>query len=281
MIGHKTLGRRQHHALPSEDFFCPQPEDNKMPSEEQGKRRFGRKLTKKKLPQRHSSVQFPERLRGGEDIHEDVAAPKTRAGQSMNQSVFSMIAAAGSKTDFHARFDEDESSDSGGERDVPNRNLAGTHNTSAEPQVAEEDSRAVTASSKKKSGHHRGILSEHKFTRALPRMHLRTQKEKNYMSRSTRLPSVGAPATGDSIMGSPTPRDAPVMSRMLEAQAQLSASTLGVEIPLLDELSPLEETNVPTSLALRLKTIFGYRNPEEVISGKHSIPVHKAMAYLL
>ena len=240
-----------------------------MPSEEQGKRRIGRKLTKKKLPQRDSSVQFPDRLQGGEDIHEDVAAPNTRAGQSMNQSVFSMIAAAGSKTDFHARFDEDESSDSGGERDGLNRPPVGTQNAVAESRTGVEDPQVVTPL-QANSGRKRSILSGHKFTRALPRMHLRTQKEKDYMSQSTRLPSLDTPVTGNSTIESPTPRDAPVMSRMLEAQAQLSASTLGVEIPLNEELSPVEESNVPTSLALRLKTIFGYRNPEEVISGKYS-----------
>lgn len=47
----------------------------------------------------------------GNDEHEDVTAAKGMPAQQMNQSVFSMIAAAGSKVDFNARF-EDGSSDS-------------------------------------------------------------------------------------------------------------------------------------------------------------------------
>ena len=80
------------------------------PEQDSGKR-LGRKLLKKRKPQRGSSVQYPERLKVGEDVHEDVTAAKGMPAQQMNQSVFSMIAAAGSKVDFNARF-EDESSDS-------------------------------------------------------------------------------------------------------------------------------------------------------------------------
>lgn len=80
------------------------------PEQDSGKR-LGRKLIKKRKPQRSSSLQYPERLKVGNDEHEDVTAAKGMPAQQMNQSVFSMIAAAGSKVDFNARF-EDGSSDS-------------------------------------------------------------------------------------------------------------------------------------------------------------------------
>lgn len=80
------------------------------PEQDSGKR-VGRKLIKKRKPQRSSSLQYPERLKVGNDEHEDVTAAQGMPAQQMNQSVFSMIAAAGSKVDFNARF-EDGSSDS-------------------------------------------------------------------------------------------------------------------------------------------------------------------------
>lgn len=82
-----------------------------MALEQDSGKRLGRKLTKKRKPQRSSSLQYPERLNVGNDEHEDVTTAKGMPAQQMNQSVFSMIAAAGSKVDFNARF-EDGSSDS-------------------------------------------------------------------------------------------------------------------------------------------------------------------------
>jgi len=83
--------------------------------EEAKKYRVGRKLTKKaRPPHRLPSAHIPERLRDGDDAQEDVTAPVKGAHgppQYMNQSVFSMIAAAGSRTDFNARFDESSDSE--------------------------------------------------------------------------------------------------------------------------------------------------------------------------
>jgi len=84
------------------------PEKKAMPS----------KLVKRKHLHRLPSARLPERLRShGEDTQEDVTAPSHGAGASryMNQSIFSMIAAAGSKTDFNARFDESSDSDENSE----------------------------------------------------------------------------------------------------------------------------------------------------------------------
>src|SRR5437773_1129309 len=73
------------------------------------KKRTSVKLSKKKRGPRQS-VDIPERFRDGEDAQDDVTAPRGNSAQYiMNQSVFSMIAAAGSKVDFHSRFDGDSS----------------------------------------------------------------------------------------------------------------------------------------------------------------------------
>lgn len=87
-----------------------------MAPEQDAGKRVGRKLIKKRKPQRSSSLQYPERLKVGNDEHEDVTAAKGMPAQQMNQSVFSMIATAGSKVDFNARF-EDGSSESEEETD--------------------------------------------------------------------------------------------------------------------------------------------------------------------
>ncbi|KAK5258316.1 Sterol 3-beta-glucosyltransferase, partial [Exophiala xenobiotica] len=75
----------------------------------------GRKLQKRnpnlhRLPSSH----IPSRLSLGADAQDDVTAPsrgRNAPAQYMNQSIFSMIAAAGSRTDFNARFDESSDSE--------------------------------------------------------------------------------------------------------------------------------------------------------------------------
>lgn len=60
-----------------------------------------------------------------------------------------------------------------------------------------------------------------------------------------------------------------MMSRMLEAEAQLGASAQGLDIPKLETgvPKPLEINHSHTSLVMRLREIFGFEKPEEVISG--------------
>lgn len=236
-----------------------------MAPEQDAKRRTGRKLTKKRKPQRNPSVQYPDRLKVGADVHDDVTAAKGQPAQPMNQSVFSMIAAAGSKVDFHARF-EDESSDSE-EEDDPSTLPYGLdmHNTdviSYEPVSEQRDTRATG----KKLGKQQWQLREHTALKSLPKLNLRTIKEKNYMSDSSGMPFAELPSISSSA--SITPRDAPVMSRMLEAQAQLGASAEGLNMSKV-ESSPgkLKDRDIPSNLVIRLKEIFGFEKPEEVISG--------------
>lgn len=188
-------------------------------------------------------------------MNEDVTAPKGRSGQYMNQSVFSMIAAAGSKVDFHARF-EGESSDSEDDDQAPSK-----------PSVVEEqlEGRQDDSVTRSKSKRQQGKSVEGRGFCHLPKLNLKTIKEKNYMSQSVWLPSKNVPSDVESPKGV-TPRDAPVMGKMLEAQATLRPS-----IPLsdIDERIPEDEKDFgsPTGLRTRLMEIFGFESPEEVISG--------------
>lgn len=247
-----------------------------MHPEEELKRRVGRKLTKKRKLQRAPTVEIPQRFQDGDDANEDVAAPHGQQAQYMNQSVFSMIAAAGSKVDFHSRFDE-ESSDSDGEsRQQPAD--APTTDREVVEEAPEKHTEYVpqrtvsTANSEK----HRRKLSDHRLLRSLPKLHLRTNKEKNLMYTSAFLPSTdvnSASVHSDNT----TPRDAPVMSRMLEAEAQahLHSSTSLLDRP--NDMAAILEDHEgdasPTSLAVRLMEIFGYDKPEEVISGRVFRPI--------
>ncbi len=241
-----------------------------MAHEEEPKKRVGRKLTKRRKPLRHSSIQYPERLMDEGDAQEDVTAIKGMPAQYLNQSVFSMIAAAGSKVDFNARF-EDESSDSEEEGGAPKaQHRVGEHASNTPPQEHADQQREEPVVRAKSAKEH-GRLLEHSILRSLPKLTSRTKKEKNYMSQSTILPS-NEETSNFQGQKSITPRDAPVMSRMLEAEARMSSSTI---IPkeetdkadTADQTEGVRSTAGPGSLVIRLKEIFGFEKPEEVISG--------------
>lgn len=230
-------------------------------------KRTRRKLVKKHMPHRHASMQFPERLRYGDDAQDDVTGANGKHAHYMNQSIFSMIAAAGSKTNFHARFD-DESSDSEGDNDN-SKSTAGVaaHTTDILPQTPASKETQQTVGKAQEFGK-QAEPGAHRHPRIfLPKLKLKTTKEKNYMSQSSSLPS----ARRDPPFDSPrqmTPRDAPVMSQMLAAQAELN--------PLTEKAEEQQTPNIPGepvsakgpgSLATRLMEIFGFAAPEEVISG--------------
>ena len=187
-----------------------------------------RKLTKKRKPLRASSIQYPARLKEGEDAHEDVTATKGEPAQHMNQSIFSMIAAAGSKVDFNARFEEEEEegeSESGGSDDetedlvLPGDVVDHSNHPKSQRQLDEQHADNLPSA---KPGRSLGKLTEHKSLRSLPKLDLHTIEEKRYMSQSLRLPSNEMSNLHKGPTGV-TPRDAPVMSMMLEAQAELNS----------------------------------------------------------
>ena len=226
-----------------------------MAPQEDHPKHVGRKLTKRRKPVRISTVQYPDRLKEGDDVNEDVTAPKGQSGQYMNQSVFSMIAAAGSKVDFHARF-EGESSDSEDDDQA-----------SSKPPIVEEQLEGVKddTATRSKSKRQQGKSVEGRGFRHLPKLNLKTIKEKNYMSQSVWLPSKNVSPDMEGPKGV-TPRDAPVMGKMLEAQATLSPT---VQLSDIQKRHPEDDQDVgsPTSLRTRLMEIFGFESPEEVISG--------------
>ena len=244
---------------------------NMAPAEEDLKKRVGRKLTKRnRHPNRMPSAHIPERLRHGDDDQDDATAPAagTRGSpQYMNQSIFSMIAAAGSRTDFHSRFDE--SSDS---EDEDHQNRGRSHGKSAteigvggpQPDRRTNTNLEKTATEDKK---HKRKLSEHKLLQSLPKLSLKAHRGKGILSSRSRSRASKQMSRDSEDM---TPQDAPMLSRMLTAQAELDANALST-----DTLPPSEEaerkrrradSSPATLLATRLMEIFEFEKPEKVIS---------------
>ena len=244
-------------------------------SEMLASKRQPRKLVKKRRPEHRTSVQYPKGLELGEDADEDVTTPHGQGLQYMhaNHSVLSMIAAAGSKSDFHARFDED-SSGSDTEQEAPSatKHLAKASSEQKTGARGEEKlpEQIHIDKNTSQSGVSQRRRSESKLLRSLPKLNIRTKKERNYMSQSMILP----PKREGSPMSPPaaTPRDAPVMSRILEAQAQLEEEEEHdpeEEVPADEdlELRPAQkEEKKPVSLEQRLMEIFGLKRAEEVVA---------------
>ena len=230
-----------------------------MAPEEDLKKRVARKLTKRRKEGHQATMDIPERFRDGEDADEDCTAPPDHKAY-MNQSVFGMIAAAGSQVDFNARFDaqsSDEEDDSG----EPS-------SQSSEKDVQVHKSRDKPAG---KSEKHKRKFSEHKLLRSIPGL---GPKSKSKASSKTVSPAGESfagerPAPEIQVERTTSHRDAPVMSRMLEAKAELSMR------PSFD-MKRLSEDRIETddngegtssSLAKRLKEIFEFEKAEDVIEG--------------
>ncbi|PGH36102.1 sterol 3beta-glucosyltransferase [[Emmonsia] crescens] len=240
---------------------------------------------------RLSSSHIPDRLRMGDDEQEDMTAPPGattgRGGrfQYMHQSVFSMIAAASSKKDFHNRFDEssdaeDEGADTDADRPPKNRFLStdgvdgrrdGSASTSNLPHLAKRDKAFIPRTAEERGrSHHRKKLSEHRFLKSLAILPRRSSKGKELASELEPEPEVTVtdkPSSANAVQ-LVAATEAPVLSRMLDAQSRFGE----YEPP----PSPTEhsgedhherkESSPATLLSARLMDIFGFDRPEKVIS---------------
>ena len=230
-------------------------------------RRESRKLTKRR-PQQATSIHFPERLKEGSDVHDDVTGG--RDTQRLNQSVFNMVTAAGSHVDFHARFDEASSESDEETLSSQAKDEVGSMASSVENRQRSSESRDVPSSSTPKSKEKpekKRRTGDRGLFKSLPKLSLRPVREKDPMSQSQILPPKGEPSKEDVLPSATssriTPRDAPVMSRMLEAEAQLESSTSPLDVN-----KPLDniEEKINSTLARRLMEIFGFEEPEDVLA---------------
>ncbi|QSS63499.1 UDP-glucose:sterol glycosyltransferase [Histoplasma capsulatum] len=238
-----------------------------------------------RLPQSH----IPDRLRMGDDEHEDMTAPPAgtagRGGRApyMHQSVFSMIAAASSKNDFHNRFDEssdaeDEDADAARlskDRFLSNDGVDGRRDGSASTShllnIAKRDKSSVpNAVEDRGRPHHRKRLSENKFLKSLAKLPHRGNKGKVPAPEPEPEldPTVTSEPSSTKAVRLVAATEAPVLSRMLDAQSRFGESE-----PLLNPTElpgkpccQRKELSPSSLLSARLMDIFGFDRPEKVIS---------------
>jgi sterol 3beta-glucosyltransferase len=227
------------------------------------KKRVGRRLTKKRKEGHQVTMDIPERFRDGDDADEDCTAMHG-ANAYMNQSVFGMIAAAGSQVDFNARFDG-QSSDDDEDSGEP---------SSQSTELRVEKTRKEKPASKPEK--HRRKFSENKLLRSLPR--LSSKSKPKYSPRKDGSPSPDSnnePAAPE-IQVSPTAsRNTPVMSRMLEAKAELSMRpSFDMPRSSRDNLGVDGNGEQTSSLAKRLMEIFNFEKAEDVIEGRICKQLH-------
>lgn len=270
--------------------------------EERTVRRVSKKLQKRRREDQDTpTMELPERLKEhGDDAEaeEDVVRPQGLGGgmfMNMNQSIFGLIAAAGSKADFTDRFEE-HSSDEEGDDDSAAAMAMTEIRPGGKLAYGRRDGRdalsgviAQTPVLKKPTGtvsggkSHARRGSENKLLRSVSGLSRLSSKIKSkskskspthQIHEETASESEQDESTRPAMLTSPSievthaeERAAPVMSRMLEARAKM-ASRPSFD---LDRLSS-EHTGVtdadmtgPTELAKKLKEIFLFDVPEEVI----------------
>ncbi|EXJ85740.1 sterol 3beta-glucosyltransferase [Capronia coronata CBS 617.96] len=232
------------------------------------KKTGGRKLQKRnpnlnRLPSSH----IPSRLRLGPDAQDDVTAPsrgRNAPAAYMNQSIFSMIAAAGSRTDFNARFnDSSESEDEIAEEEqttAPGDRPEASTSAPVKNEPAKEEDTQSEPTDQRSPGH--------RIVRSLPRLSARALKRKDKDRPSQQSGSPDSDKTSESSRSNP--RDAPVLSRLLSAEAEFqeSGGNDTQREPGSDAQQPRTraESSPQTLLAARLMDIFGFDKPETVLA---------------
>ena len=217
---------------------------------------------------RRSSDRLPERFKDGDDAQVDFTAPPPGMGSRdgnvhyMQQSLFSMIAAVGSRSDFRARFDD--SSDSDGEVDENQRKELMPDDPSRESSSNRCPTSGKFSSNPRdgteERGRHRRAISDNEPLRKLPLLGSKGKEaEPSTLSRSSLTVK---PRRTRSV----TPRAAPVLTRMVQAQNRFDMAAAPEQLPSRPE-TPSEDRPQTSGSALstRLMEMFGFERPEKVL----------------
>lgn len=261
-------------------------------------RRVARKLTKKRKDERPYAMEIPKRLEEGDDVEEDCTAPKGVNGAMINQSVFGMIAAAGSQVDFGTRFEGSEDDD---EEDQDENAMAaidiaartrddgrlpdeqGVPESSGQigERVGQEQPRddkrvglkAKVANNKllRSLSHLGHSHRKHKSPSKLPTLLSESASDASKSSKSSKAEHKEDMAEMDTSASLPT-KGPPVMGQMLDAREQAANERPSFEsrgsLDRLQESSLSSEGDVESNLVKRLMEIFQFDEPERVIEGK-------------
>ncbi|CAL5870289.1 uncharacterized protein PFLUO_LOCUS4524 [Penicillium psychrofluorescens] len=228
------------------------------------KRRADRRLSasmKSAPANRRIADRLPERFKDGDDAQVDFTAPPRGMGSRdgnvhyMQQSLFSMIAAVGSRSDFHARFDESSDSDGEAEEQPPKESPS----TPVPPERTPEES-ILPTDIEGRGRRHRRTISDNRLLPKLSKLGLK--------NRANESPT----RSGSSVVVSPrrtrsmTPRAAPVLSRMVEAQTRFDTTSSTTTSPTRSSKPPQDRPPSSSSaLSTRLMQMFGFETPEKVL----------------
>lgn len=231
-------------------------------------RRPGRKLTKKKREPGKISMDIPERFKHDDDEEDQDELELTRNNSAfMHQSIFGVIAAAQSKTDVQSVLQESGSDTEDDQVDDP-RQAKGVEQKPAYPDTHPSSSPDHPVSRRKR-------FTEHKLLRSLPGIKSKPSGIKSGSSSTPQRTSSARNSPASSAVPaipSPLSRDAPVMSQMLQARANVedlysSEATLkGGRSKDADMSASQTSHKAPLALPEALKEIFQFDEPEEVIS---------------
>ncbi|KAI0104262.1 glycosyltransferase family 1 protein [Nemania sp. FL0031] len=249
------------------------------------RRRLSRRIPKRNSESRRPTLNFPDRFRNLRvDSDEDVRPPTQGPSMliNMNQSIFGLIAAAGSNVDFNDRF-EGQSSD---EEDNNGDSKDGDTGGDEKGKKKQSEHLARTTVLKKSSSSREKDTAEEKQRRGIPRQLLQSLPQLPRIAarplghRPRILKSSHSPGTSDRRGEAPTspppelteanPADhgerlAPVMSRMLDARAEMSSRPSFDLDGLSRERTAEGDGTGPSALAQKLKEIFEFDQPEEVV----------------
>jgi sterol 3beta-glucosyltransferase len=247
-----------------------------MASDGRGREKIGRKLTKRRKEPRRVSLDIPDRFKLGDDAQDDVTAPKSKDAISMNQSIFSMIARAGqrSQPDLAAMPEIDSGdSDDGEKRNVRFRSLEGAARISRLKTTTDFQSPLDEIKSEKnKETKHRRGLSDHKLIRSLPKLKISSKKD-----GKTDDPPVDTMSSSQILPHKPLGEESSTIVRDEFDQKHDSRVTVGSEYQLdkrgsfsrrsrHGSTASSSKLKPVVTLAKRLQQIFDFESPEEVIS---------------
>lgn len=250
---HSSLAKFIKHTIES---FPIMPCDMK-PSIDDSKHRVDRRGSTSMKSSRWLGDTLPERFKDGDDAQVDYTAPpqgmRSRDGNMhyMQQSLVSMIAAVGSRSDFRTRFDD--SSDSDGESEEHTRR-------EQQPKPSNRPDLNPRLENEERGRRHRRTRSDNKLLQKSPAAGSRDKaNEPSTPSGSTLLIP---PRRTRSV----TPRAAPVLTRMVQAQNRFDTASAaerpssGPETPSGDR-----EQSSTSALSARLMEMFGFEKPEKVL----------------
>ena len=219
-------------------------------------------------PHRAITDRLPERFKDGEDGDDsqlDYTAPPRgmgfRDGQVhyMQQSLFSVIAAVGSKSDFRARFDD--SSDSEEEQNENLRKESRPLSSSNRHQSRERTELTPQGNIVERGRRHRRTISDNKLVQKLQGAGSKG-KEPN-PSTALRPSSLSLSPRRTRSM---TPRAAPVLARMVQAQNRFDTASITEDLPSTPQTIGEDKPETSGSaLSERLMDMFGFDRPEKVL----------------